>query len=204
MRVNLKTINLNRATLTTAIVSMSSIASIALTGCVTDPQGNLVMAPNVAATISAVMTPAPQPEAEVYEPMPYDANVAVVADRDVVFVGGTTYIWVTGPDGIRHRQFYAHGDHRADVFHRRDELHNVMARHDGRLPDHAMRSAPMGGPAHMAGQPQQHGGPGAPGAPVVAHAMGPQSAAMASHGPNMTSPHPAAPSRPAEKEKKKS
>lgn len=192
----MKTINLCRATLTTAI------ASIALTGCVTDPQGNLVLAPNVGATISAVLTPAPQPEVEVYEPMPYDANVAVVADRDVVFVGGTTYIWVTGPDGIRHRQFYAHGDHRADVFHRRDELHNVMARHEGRLPDHAMRPAPMGGPSHMAGQP--HGAPGAPGAPVVAHATGQQSAVMASHGPNVPPPHPAAPSRPAEKEKKKS
>ncbi|MBN3856943.1 hypothetical protein G3N59_26545 [Paraburkholderia sp. Ac-20340] len=145
------------------------------------------------------MTPPPPEPVEVYEPMPYDANVAVVADRDVVFVGGTTYIWVTGPDGIRHRQFYAHGDHRADVFHRRDELHNVMARHDGRLPDHAVR--PAGNMADHMGGPSR-GGAGE--SHSVARATGPQPAAMASHGPGPSQPHPAAQQHASEKEKKKS
>jgi hypothetical protein len=165
----------------TGLYAAMIAAFVPLTACVTDGQGHVVMDPNVSATISAAFVPPPPPApvpvvAEVYEPMPYDAAVVVVADRDVVFVGGSTYIWVTGPDGIRHRQFYAHGDHRADVFHRRDELRAVMARHDGHLPDHAI------GPQHSAG---------------VAH--GP----IAARGPNVTPAHPAPQSKstPAEKQK---
>jgi hypothetical protein len=132
--------------------------------------------------------------------MPYDSSIAVVSDRDVVFVGGSTYIWVTGPDGRRHRQLYAHGDHRADVFHRRDELHHVMTRHDGRLPDHAI--AP-----HVAGGPQQGHGP-APegGAPRMAHAPGAQPM-MNAHAAMAPAPHPAPqaakPQPPKDKDKKK-
>jgi hypothetical protein len=106
--------------------------SATLAGCVTSGPAR------VTATIPAA--PAPQPVAEVYQPMPADVYVSTIADRDVVVFRGDTYLWVTGPDGVRRRQFYAHGDHRADVFRRREQLHAVMARHEGRLPqpEHAM------------------------------------------------------------------
>jgi hypothetical protein len=172
-------------------------ASLVLGGCVTDPQGNLVLDPNVSASFTAAMAPSPQPEVDevAYEPMPYDANIAVVSDRDVVFVGGSTYIWVNGPDGIRHRQLYAHGDHRADVFHRREELHNVIARHEGRLPDHAIR------PQAFASQPRR--APAAEGS-FVGRGPGAQPAAVATRGPNTAPARPAPQSRTSEKEKKKS
>ncbi|WP_310634236.1 hypothetical protein [Paraburkholderia sp.] len=142
-----------------------------LAGCVTNPQGQLVVDPNVDAVIQSVLAPPPPPVVveETYAPMPYDATIAVVSDSDVVFVGGSTYIWITGPDGRRHRQLYAHGDHRADVFHRRDELHTVMAHHEGHLPDHATGNPHIAaGPAHAGPQAggQQHGGGG-----VAAHAQ---------------------------------
>jgi hypothetical protein len=189
----LKTASLRRAAFA-ATITASVAASISLTGCVTNGQGQLVMDPNVSASIAAVMVPPPPPPvvAEVYEPMPYDANIAVVADRDVVFVGGNTYIWVRGPDGVRHRQLYAHGDHRADVFHRRDELHNVMARHDGHLPDHALGPQHMAGPAHG---PMPAGG---------AHGPGVGQTAVAARGPNMAPARPAPQPKPQEKDKKKS
>jgi hypothetical protein len=69
---------------------------------------------------------------EVYQPMPNDIYISTVVDHDVVFIGGNTYIWVVGPDGARHRQFYTHGDHREDVFRRRDELHNCTEPSDAR------------------------------------------------------------------------
>jgi hypothetical protein len=37
------------------------------------------------------------------------------------------------------RRFYGHGDRRMEMPHRRAELHEVMAHHDGRLPDHPIR-----------------------------------------------------------------
>jgi hypothetical protein len=98
----------------------------------------------VNAVIGALNPPPPPPPPplmvveEAYQPMPTDVYVSTVVDADVVIVGGNTYIWVVGPDGARHRRFYAHGDHREDVFHRRDDLHRVMMNHDGHLPDHAI------------------------------------------------------------------
>ncbi len=76
--------------------------------------------------------------------MPTDVYVANVAERDVFISGGNTYFWVVGHDGVRHRHFYAHGDHRADVFHRREELHRVMA-NQASLPDHAIAGHPADG-----------------------------------------------------------
>jgi hypothetical protein len=160
-----------------------------VTGCVTNDQGQLVVDPNqVNAVVAAFNPPPPPPPApviveEAYQPMPNDVYISAVADRDVVIYGGDTYIWVVGPDGLRHRRFYAHGDHRADVFHRRDELHRVMVSHGGRLPDHAIA-------AHG---PIDH--PGMPGHPMPGAAPGPRVAAQAK-------PAPAA--KPASKDVKKS
>lgn len=153
-------------------------ASVALGGCVANQQGQLVMDPGVSMAIQNVLAPPPPPPVvveEAYEPMPYDASIAVVADSDVVFIGGSTYIWITGPDGRRHRQFYAHGDRRADVFHRRDDLHSVMAHHEGHLPDHAVGEQRMAGgnghgPALPGGQGQRPGQPNAHGPAVAQHA----------------------------------
>lgn len=136
----------------TLAVSLASIAcATVLAGCVTTAPGQLAVTPIMS---GAPYPPPPMIAAEVYQPMPDDIYISTVTDRDVVFFGGDTYIWVIGPDGMRHRHFYAHGDRRGDVFHRRDELHRVMINHGGHLPDHALAShGPMpmqrpGGPVH--------------------------------------------------------
>jgi hypothetical protein len=155
---------------TTIRISLASIACAAVVaGCATNEQGQLVVDPNkVNEVLAGALSPPPPPPPvvveEAYQPMPNDIYISGVVDHDVVFVGGETYIWVVGPDGLRHRQFYAHGDHRADVFRRRDELHRVMANHGGHLPDHAIVAH---GPAgHSAPGAQNHGMP-------VAHAAVP-------------------------------
>jgi hypothetical protein len=140
---------------------------VTLAGCATNDQGVLVIDPNkVNQVLVAAVTPPPPPVVvaapvveEAYMPAPDDVYIAGVVDRDVVIVGGDTYIWVVGSDGVRHRHFYAHGDHRQDVFHRRENLRQVMAHHDGHLPDHpagahaagarpGMEHAPAGGAMH--------------------------------------------------------
>lgn len=63
--------------------------------------------------------------AEVIMPEPNDVYISTVANRDVVFVNGSTYIWVEESDGRRHRRFYAHGDRRQEVFRRRENLRSV-------------------------------------------------------------------------------
>jgi hypothetical protein len=141
-----------------------------------------VVDPNkVNEVLANALTPPPPPPPpvvveEVYQPMPNDVYITGVVDHDVVFVGGETYIWVVGPDGVRRRRFYAHGDHRADVFRRRDELHRVMVNHGGHLPDHAtVAHGPMGHP----GEPG-HPTPGAQNHMMpVAHAAVPGKAAPA-------------------------
>src|SRR5580698_4142915 len=118
--------------------------AVTLAGCATNDQGVLVIDPNkVNQVLVAAVTPPPPPPVivaapvveEAYMPAPDDVYIAGVVDRDVVIVGGDTYIWAVGPDGVRHRHFYAHGDHRQDVFHRRENLHHLMAYHDGHPPD---------------------------------------------------------------------
>lgn len=153
-----------------------SLASVAcatiLAGCATNEQGQLVVDPNkVNEVLAGALSPPPPPPPppviveEAYQPMPNDVYISAVVDSDVVIVGGNTYIWVVGPDGKRHRHFYAHGDHRQDVFHRRDELHTVMMHHDGHLPDHAIAAhGPMdhaGGPGHPNAMAQNHAMPAA-------------------------------------------
>jgi hypothetical protein len=162
---------------TTLKASLTAIACATIfAGCATNEQGQLVVDPNkVNEVIASVLTPPPPPPPEpvvveeAYEPMPTDIYVSTAVDRDVVFMNGDTFIWVVGPDGVRHRHFYAHGDHRADVFHRRDELHRVMMNHGGHLPDHAIAGrGPMdhaGGPGHPGAAAQNR-----PGAMPVAHA----------------------------------
>jgi hypothetical protein len=139
-------------------------------GCATNEQGQLVIDPNkVNEVLAGAMSPPPPPPPmvveEVYQPMPNDIYVSTVVDRDVVFVGGSTYIWVVGSNGVRHRQFYTHGDHREDVFRRRDELHKVMISHAGRLPDHAIGghgpTEHPGGPGHPKAAAPNHPMPGA-------------------------------------------
>ncbi|WP_230412979.1 hypothetical protein [Paraburkholderia antibiotica] len=178
----------------------SAACAIFLAGCATNEQGQLVIDPNrVNAVIVGALTP-PPPAAvvvePVYQPLPTDVYVANVVDRDVVIVGGDTYIWAVGPDGIRHRQFYAHGDRRADVLHRREELHHVMASHDGHLPMH-----PFGG-EHSGGGHPQPGRPDGPGpAPMMTGHGQPPHADMHAAGPARPAP---APQRPASKDPKKS
>ncbi|WP_321781520.1 hypothetical protein [Paraburkholderia sp. J94] len=106
--------------------------ALLLSGCVADTR--------VAATPArpvAVVAPPPAPvvvAAPVYVPEPHDAYVSIAADRDVVYASGATYIWFVGSDGHRHRHYYGRGDLRGEVMHRRAELRNVMAHHDGHLP----------------------------------------------------------------------
>lgn len=167
---------MNLKTLSKALFASLACASF-LAGCATNEQGQLVIDPNrVNAAIAGALAPPPPPVVveEAYQPMPTDVYIANVAERDVFISGGDTYIWVVGPDGARHRHFYAHGDHRADVFHRREELHRVMANHDGHLPDHAIAGHPqMGGPG-LHGGPEGHRGP----APAMAGHGEPRPGAM--------------------------
>ncbi|HEY1996683.1 hypothetical protein [Paraburkholderia sp.] len=64
-------------------------------------------------------------------PDPNDVYISGAANSDVVFVAGSTYIWVTGQDGRRYRHFYGHGDRRREVFRRRDNLRSVGAPRPG-------------------------------------------------------------------------
>jgi hypothetical protein len=151
----MRIIKMNMKRLATQLAGIACVATLA--GCATNDQGVLVVDPNkVNAIITGALTPPPPPPPpviveEAYVPGPNDVYIAAVEERDVVFVGGDTFVWYVGPDGHRHRRFYAHGDHRHDVFARLDELHRVMAHHDGHLPDHAI--AAHGPDGHPGGRP---------------------------------------------------
>ena len=185
---------------TTLRISLASIAcATLLAGCATNEQGQLVVDPNkvneiLAGALSPPPPPPPEEVEDTYQPMPNDNYVSTVVDTDVVIFGGDTYIWVAGPDGVRHRQFYAHGDHRQDVFHRRDELHRVMVNHAGHLPDHAIA-------AH--GSAQRPGGaPGHPGAVAQNNHSAPTARPVVAHAAAQNKPAPAA--KPSSKDPKKS
>ncbi|MEX3932290.1 hypothetical protein AB4Y32_10840 [Paraburkholderia phymatum] len=137
---------MKRATHVAAIAAIAALAALA--GCVTSeqqisaaparprPAVVAVQAPPPAVVVRA---PAPAPVGQpVYVSAPSDVYIAGVVDRDVVFVGGNTYLWVVGPDGRRHRHFYAHGDRRAEVFRRREHLRAEIARRGGHAPSHAV------------------------------------------------------------------
>ncbi|MPW15659.1 hypothetical protein GCT13_01705 [Paraburkholderia sp. CNPSo 3157] len=135
---------MNTMKLATHVAAIAALA--ALTGCVTSEQ-QISAAPArprpavvaVQAPPPAVVVRAPAPVGQpVYVSAPSDVYIAGVMDRDVVFIGGDTYLWVVGPDGRRHRHFYAHGDRRAEVFRRREHLRAEMARRGGHAPSHAV------------------------------------------------------------------
>jgi hypothetical protein len=117
--------------------------TLLIAGCISSPQ----VATRPAGPTVVVAAPPPPPPVvvaqPVYVPQPYDAYVSVALDRDVVFVGGSTYIWITGPDGHRQRRYYGRGDLRGEVLHRRAELRVVMAHNEGHLPmQHPHMEAP--------------------------------------------------------------
>lgn len=138
---------LNTMKLATGLAAMTALAALtALAGCVTSERqistASVTPRPAVVAVQApppVVVVPAPAPVRQpVYVSAPGDVYIAGVMDRDVVFVGGDTYLWVAGPDGRRHRHFYAHGDRRAEVFRRREHLRAEMARRGGYAPNHAV------------------------------------------------------------------
>ncbi len=154
--------HLNTMKLATHVAALAAFAGLA--GCVTSehqiatagvpakPRPAVVaVQPPPPPPVVVVRTPAPPPP--VHVAAPGDVYIAGIADRDVVFVGGSTYLWVVGADGRRHRQFYARGDRRAEVFRRREHLRVEMARHGGHPPGHAMA------PHHDEHRPQHAGRP---------------------------------------------
>jgi len=141
----------------------------ALSGCVTSEQQISAAPTRPRPTVVAVQPPPPPPPAVIVRPAPpqtayvaapSDIYIAGVLDRDVVFVGGNTYLWVVGTDKKRHRQFYAHGDRRAEVFRRREHLRAEMAhRHEEHRPHpkYAKQTQPHHPqPARVAAQKPQH------------------------------------------------
>jgi len=161
-----------RALPTAFALTGTLLGTLLVSGCVTDAR---VAAGPVHATAVVAAPPPPAVIAQpVYVPQPYDAYVSVVLDRDVVYVGGSTYIWVVGPDGHRHRHYYGRGDLRGEVLHRRGELRAVMAHNDGHLP---MQRAHMAEPperVRMTMQPHAappHGYRPAPGGHPPAHVV---------------------------------
>ena len=114
-----------------SLISALVFATIALSA--TQAQAGIFVQPTIVIAAPAVVV-APQPVVE-YAPNPFDVYIANVAPADVVYLHGDTFIWAIDANGRRYQRFYGHGDHRAEVFHRRDELHRVMAHNGGRLPD---------------------------------------------------------------------
>lgn len=114
--------------------------ALSLSGCVTSgpPQSNVrpVAYPQRSTAVVAVppahgvVTARPVVVEEVV-PESSDLYIRAAANADIVFVGGSTYIWAVGPDGHRHRHFYARGDRRQEVFHRRDNLRSVVSHRNG-------------------------------------------------------------------------
>jgi hypothetical protein len=138
-------------------VAVALANALLLAGCITSAH----VATGPARATAVVAAPPPPPPVvvaqPVYVPQPYDAYVSVALDRDVVYAGGSTYIWVTGPDGHRQRRLYGRGDLRGEVLHRRSELRVVMAHNEGHLPmQHARMAEP---PARVRVTMQPHGAP---------------------------------------------
>jgi hypothetical protein len=134
----------------------SSIAVAALFGAVASAQAGIVVqiAPPAIVVGQPAVVVAPAPVVE-YAPNPFDVYITNVAPADVVYLHGDTFIWAIDASGHRYQRFYAHGDHRQEIFHRRDELHRVMARNGGRLPDHGAdhRAGEVRRDEHQAARP---------------------------------------------------
>jgi hypothetical protein len=119
-------------------ISIAGITTaFCFSGCVTSGPRQVAVQPSPhTAQCNAVVSnpPASRPPivarpalVEQVVPEPNDIYISAAANSDVVFVGGSTYIWVTGPDGQRHRHFYGHGDRRVEIFRRRENLRSVAA-----------------------------------------------------------------------------
>lgn len=110
---------------------------------------------------TTVVVTAPPPgapvvlSADAYVPAPHDVYISAALDSDVVFLGGFTYIWYIGPDGHRYRHLYGRGDMRAEIFHRREHLHSVMAHYGGHLPSVAERTHGIPPGAALPGRPME-------------------------------------------------
>jgi hypothetical protein len=150
-------------------LALAFAGTLAFSGCAYQlPVAYQPVPPPAYATGSAV---APVVVESEYVAAPSDVYIGSAVDTDVVFIGGSTYVWYVGHDGMRHRYLYGHGDHRAEVFHRREELRVVMAHHEGHLP---MPGHDRVFPGHMVGHPpvmphpvpQPVGQPRAPQAPM--------------------------------------
>jgi len=70
-----------------------------------------------------------------YSPAPFDVYITNAQPADVIYLHGDTFIWAVDGNGRRYQRFYAHGDRRAEVLGRRDELQRVRARNGGHLPN---------------------------------------------------------------------
>jgi hypothetical protein len=97
---------------------------------------SVVVAPPAVVIGAPAVVVAPPPPAVAYAPAPFDVYITTAAPADIVFFHGDTFVWAVDANGHRYRRFYAHGDHRQELFHRRDELHRIAARNGGHLPDH--------------------------------------------------------------------
>jgi hypothetical protein len=130
----------------------SAACALGLAGCVTTPPRATTQPAPVAAPAprAVVVAASPAPVAVVRPAVqeqivagPNDVYISAALDTDIVFEGGSTFIWFVGPDGHRHRHFYGHGDHRQEIFRRRDNLRSVAHR-AGPPPMHVMAHDPHG------------------------------------------------------------
>lgn len=126
------------------------LASVALFAAMqmSSAQAQIVIQPNVVIAVPGVVVALPF---VAYVPNPYDVYITNAQPADVVYIHGDTFIWSIDGNGRRYQKFYAHGDRRAEVFSRQEELHRVMARNNGHLPSH--ESAP-----HQNEQRHEQGG----------------------------------------------
>lgn len=193
-------------------VSVAAMAVMfCVCGCVTSQQrpvaaqakpqpvrATVVVATPPAAASRPRPTVAPRPVmVEQVLPEPNDVYISAAANSDIVFVGGSTYIWVTGPDGLRHRHFYGHGDRRAEIYHRRENLRSVgaprplhpapryVAHTNGHAPvgAHRLRTLQAKGGAEHAQTPQRKLASNNP--PHQAHQPGQQSQHAARQNPGV-------------------
>jgi len=99
----------------------------------TQAEAGVFVQPTVVIGVPGVVI-APPPVVE-YSPAPFDVYITNAQPTDVIYLHGDTFIWAVDGNGRRYQRFYAHGDRRAEVLSRRDELQRVSARNGGHLPN---------------------------------------------------------------------
>jgi hypothetical protein len=186
-----------------AIVLAVSVSGLGFVGASADAQ----IIVRRAAPIVVVEQPAPvmvvqQPQMAVVAAMPADGYAAnpldvvlvqaAPAPADVVFIGGSTYVWVRDDYGHRVRRFYGAGDLRHEVFARHEMLNNMRRENGGRLPEPGMHRDAMG---HWGGGPAAREGQAHGNERADAHAMG-HAEVHANAAPG-AAPHPGAAPAPA-------